>query len=1452
MTHDRNSLPDSQPDPQPDPQPDSAELLLRLSLRHPNVLAGLGQLRIMGLLSNYQFDQLRQDVMDWRSVQPTEFEGWDSEGDESWQTRRAQDRSIGAEAVAPTSIDPWVEDEERPERTVETTAEMINAMAASTPAVSKPVASNQVASKQAASIAGQAKVNPAAGGLLADVQQRFNSSRRAIGSRAIGSGQSITESLMAELSLRWLLFLGLFLVVVSSAVLAASQWSQLDRIGQYLLLLLYTLAFAAAALWSDRQEALPLTASTLRWMSLLLVPVNFWAMDGLGLAQSPLGLVAMAIGSVALGFWVWQQSPPSRLRGLLLGLGLLHWGWASLGPLPGIYAGTIATAAIAPLGLARSRSISPQASEAPRLNLWNFLPVYGVMILMLRALAVNQLPLGTLGLAIAIGGQILARMLRSQLGFQSAWEWLSGSLILLGWLVSSWDYPAQGLAISAIGIWFLLERVGQFWQLRDWVGSVAIALQGLFQAQRVVPSAIGQMIQQGLVGVFGAQAHPWALQSLSLLPYVGGLALVAGWFVGQGHGDLADGSELIGLGLGLIGIALAIVNPALRTLQLGLTTAAIGASSLRRDESPEMPNRPNRPNRTGAILPWLRPRIYLTHVGLWATLLSLLVWVVPSSDGFGGATLLWGGGLAEWAGSAWRGRRVERLGRRSRLWLETAWPLGLGLVCLGWLGYAKLPDRPLGAWLWLMVPVGLIGLAGLADGRGALAQGAAGRTPGAAETNALQSYGDGADRTRWQLSPRTYGLLGTGAIGAWLILALPNTVSLVAGGVPRGVDALAPAGALAIAAGLMAINTIWLAQPIAAALAIGYGLAGWGVAIGQGFLKGVPFLLILAVTALGLKLLGLGCDRLALSPTQSNSRPNFRPRVQAVGSAFGQAFGGWTMVVVFVTLLLLTIAKVATPWIDQAEVTQVPATIGLLTIPLLFQPWRSKPTDLALYGLAWLIELALVQWVMPLGAYQLVLGHMGVALLVQLLGDHWRNNAPIARGLRSLHVIPLGFGLLGGLHRSQQLNGWTGLSTLSLAITLIGVGRRMQVLSPIRYLGIFGISVACYELFGFWLLQYPWINRDVGFAAIGSLILLVYSLLSHWLARYFRLLPIRRWRMLLHSHWALASGFLAIAFADSWDLLGPEPELLAGVMATPVPGPIAWLIGIALGAYALLQGRDRRREDQSIGEVWVGLGQLELLMVLAHGVSQLPGPLLAVVQTWGLVLASIVSFGLYLCPWRDWGWSVRPWRWATIALPLVVSLALWQQAPLLTLLFPAIGYLFLARLTGEVRLSYFAVLLVEVLLFRWFDQVRWMGVIQQAVMVGFVPLYVAQLDPSLRNPDRREQRHLIRMFGAALICGAPLLPVQGSALLAALFGLVMLSIGLALRIRAFLYVGTIGFLWTVVYQLIVLIGQQSFLKWVVGAATGVVLIVIAANFETRREQIKALTQDRFGEFESWD
>jgi hypothetical protein len=41
------------------------------------------------------------------------------------------------------------------------------------------------------------------------------------------------QSLAEELSVRWLLFLGVFLVVLSSGVVAASQWERFPAVGQY-------------------------------------------------------------------------------------------------------------------------------------------------------------------------------------------------------------------------------------------------------------------------------------------------------------------------------------------------------------------------------------------------------------------------------------------------------------------------------------------------------------------------------------------------------------------------------------------------------------------------------------------------------------------------------------------------------------------------------------------------------------------------------------------------------------------------------------------------------------------------------------------------------------------------------------------------------------------------------------------------------------------------------------------------------------------------------------------------------------------------------------------------------------------------------------------------------------------------------------------------------------------
>ncbi|NEN90206.1 MAG: hypothetical protein F6K48_15325 [Okeania sp. SIO3H1] len=110
----------------------------------------------------------------------------------------------------------------------------------------------------------------------------------------------LLQSLMAEISLRWLLFLGLFMVVVSSGLLAASQWEKFPLTGQYLVLLAYTLCFLGATFWTRKIGGLRLTSETLRLVTLLLVPVNFWAIDGLGLWGNIGEWLIVAIASLLL------------------------------------------------------------------------------------------------------------------------------------------------------------------------------------------------------------------------------------------------------------------------------------------------------------------------------------------------------------------------------------------------------------------------------------------------------------------------------------------------------------------------------------------------------------------------------------------------------------------------------------------------------------------------------------------------------------------------------------------------------------------------------------------------------------------------------------------------------------------------------------------------------------------------------------------------------------------------------------------------------------------------------------------------------------------------------------------------------------------------------------------------------------------------------------------------
>ncbi|MEN9871084.1 MAG: hypothetical protein RLZZ171_2072, partial [Cyanobacteriota bacterium] len=110
--------------------------------------------------------------------------------------------------------------------------------------------------------------------------------------------QRVFQSFLDELSIRWLLFLGIFLVVVSSGVLAANQWQSFPNLGQYFVLLVYTLGFWGVGFWTGKD--VKLTSQTLTAIAILLIPINFWAISHLGLGRNFLewGIIAVAVISL--------------------------------------------------------------------------------------------------------------------------------------------------------------------------------------------------------------------------------------------------------------------------------------------------------------------------------------------------------------------------------------------------------------------------------------------------------------------------------------------------------------------------------------------------------------------------------------------------------------------------------------------------------------------------------------------------------------------------------------------------------------------------------------------------------------------------------------------------------------------------------------------------------------------------------------------------------------------------------------------------------------------------------------------------------------------------------------------------------------------------------------------------------------------------------------------------
>jgi hypothetical protein len=1244
----------------------------------------------------------------------------------------------------------------------------------------------------------------------------------------------ILHSLMAEISVVWLLFLGVFMVVVSSGVLAASQWERFPAAGQYGVLLAYTLTFWAISTWANRQQNLHLTAQTLQEVTLLLVPINFWAMDTFGLWRYPWDW-AVAIAAALILTWITARiikdqyqsfSGKNITRSIALnhlGLSYLHWGWGSAGfSLAAVYLGTVGTAAATVYQVQQQRLQSitragnTETFAAASSSSRDFLTykkaalvAYSLGILLGRAIFVKDVNIAEMGLALGICGVLLAwpdwqhplasetieNNISDQPNLSKFFNWqLAGmGLLGLGYLVCFRDIPLQAIAVSGLAVWFFYNRLVRFWQKFDLLMLEAVGLQSIWLFWRVLPLGIKTQFVAFLAQLTNSQQTPWAFWGVLLLPYLILMVSVAQWLYRKRKFQLGRFGENLALGLGIVLTVVSLVNPFWRSLNLSVSTLTLGWITwkyVRTEHSRRVYNQASAVEQQG------NPAIFvpLTHIiGLCAIASAIDLFFPNQTPNIWSAILLIFM-ASEWVFFVWMKadnlRESSTFFRWHPAWFQSSWYLGLVLagfsfiLLQNYLIAGSATHRPQSSLLWLATPLAL---------------------------TAVAKYTE-VPHKRVASTCSAIALI----LAQFLIFTFP-AYRLIGFG---------------LAAVLMWVNTYYLVELPAAVIGVGFDLSFLAAAIDLlGFVSGWDWGIAGAIAVLSLWLLRSMIVRFS-------SR---LPESSRLAEIYDRALDAWA--ILLAGLLLTTITFYSFDFytgstLNSPASAEVFAAILVIMAAIIFRSLRQL-SPLAIYALAWSLELltAVGLSFVDRTTINLAVANIALGLSTQLLGDVWRRRHRAQTNLPSIHFIPLVYGVLGLTFRSHTFANWTGLTVLGASLIAIGIGRREQEFKPLVYLGLIGVSVAAYESLLYQLFQTPggvFGDGLIVLATLGTTLTYIYRILSPWLTNYLHLTNAEL-KIFTHLHWVLSSWLLIWASAN---------DIKSGLSLGLVTGAL-------LVQYAFWQGRNNL--DRQWAEIWIYLGWLEAFGIRLYWINTplvkyISGPL----EPWKVALTSLFAYFIYILPWDNWGWSKKPWQVIASLIPIVAILESPAKFYPISLLIAAAFYVFLAWERQEARFTYVSVAIIDWIMLRWFWQI---GLTQPEFYVtplGLSLLYIAQFDSTLKLPAEKPLRHTLRILATALICGIPLLTQQSHGLVAGAFSLAAIAAGLALRVRAFLFVGTAVFLINVFYQLVVLIFDYPLIKWAIGLAFGIVFIWIAATFETRRDRISALVQHWVVQLQSWD
>jgi hypothetical protein len=632
---------------------------------------------------------------------------------------------------------------------------------------------------------------------------------------------------------------------------------------------------------------------------------------------------------------------------------------------------------------------------------------------------------------------------------------------------------------------------------------------------------------------------------------------------------------------------------------------------------------------------------------------------------------------------------------------------------------------------------------------------------------------------------------------------------------------------LGVASGLMLVNSRYYRHTIAAAIQIGFSLCF------------VAALLWKELSVSGWFLFGaIAIFTLWLFSTF------LRQQGTVLASLYRKAADGWAITLCAIALILLTCKTLFSYWnfpITHWHYLTTPLVIG----GAILYRYRQQLNNYAVYGIVWTIELAICEEVLLIHGSNLAVAIVNTILgLFSLLLTDWLldRQSPLSQ-LSSLKILPLVFALLGIFWRWDEFNAYTGLLILGAALTGIIVGYRLRS-KVITYFSIISISLACYELVIYQMLQSSGGSPADGLtilAVVAVAIALIYRLFATFLQsrnhNNFLNLSLTEIKITAHCHWALGSIFKILAAGFATENL---PQLRSLSIA----------ISLMLAVYALIQGRDPQTRNRTSSDWWVYVGLVEIVATAVY--ARLIWQQLSILDPFRIIIVCLVALFIYQIPWRSLGWESTPWHRFALAIPALTTLVTLEDISYLSLLVVAAFYGRIALRQKEIRWTYVSLIFIDWAIARFLWENSLTDILGYASIIGLSLLYIAQFDPTLSQPQQRNNRHILRLSGSGIICFIALLFNQETGLTPTIISLVAVFLGLALQIRAFLFIGTTTFILTGFYQLVILSFERPLAKWIIGLIAGILFIFIAANFERRKEAIMRVIQNWVERLTHWE